>query len=220
MSPSSTARSAARVVAVVAMPEDGIGTGRPGIPTETWVSTVLFVLARRVLVVIFSRRGLVPAGVGAGVQGTRFRVVPRCSVWLPSWRAVRRSPPLTPFLLIFGRCRVRAEPAFFWRLALYFLRRGTGPGCGGKLAQVIDQDVGSVSAKSVALAGLVGVGDGRCTGAVCGENVGRRVADQNARAGPDFVERHRAVHEVRVRLEQRRVGLSAAGDTELVIFPV
>jgi hypothetical protein len=46
-------------------------------------STVSFVLASLVLVVIFSRRGLVPAGSGGGVQGTRFRLAPWCSVWLP-----------------------------------------------------------------------------------------------------------------------------------------
>jgi len=46
-------------------------------------STVSVVLARLVLVVIFSRRGLVPAGPGTGVQGTRFRLAPRRSVWLP-----------------------------------------------------------------------------------------------------------------------------------------
>jgi hypothetical protein len=95
------------------MPRNGIATDPPGVPTERRSPWVFFVLARLVLVVIFSRRGLVPAGAGAGVQGMRFRLAPRCSVWLPSWRAGRRSPPLTPLLLIFERCPVRAEPAFF-----------------------------------------------------------------------------------------------------------
>ena len=62
-------------------------------------------------VVIFSRRGLVPAGPGAGAQGTRFRLALRWPVWLPSWRAGRRSPPSGCPRLIFERCRVWAEPA-------------------------------------------------------------------------------------------------------------
>ena len=48
-------------------------------------------------VVIFSRRGFHPAGPGAGAQGTLSRLVPRCAVWLPLGRAVRRPPPLVPF---------------------------------------------------------------------------------------------------------------------------
>jgi hypothetical protein len=34
--------------------------------------------------VISLRRGFIPAGLGAGVQGMLFRLAPRWSVWLPS----------------------------------------------------------------------------------------------------------------------------------------
>jgi len=49
--------------------------------------------------VISSRRGFHPAGPGGGWQGTLSRLAARLPVWLPSWHAGRRSPPLVPFPL-------------------------------------------------------------------------------------------------------------------------
>src|SRR4051794_22863843 len=87
----------------------------PRLGLQPWppalVFTVSRVLACLVLVVIFSRRGLVPAGSGVGVPGTLFRLAPRCSVWLPLACREEVATPDAP-LLIFERCRVRAEPAF------------------------------------------------------------------------------------------------------------
>src|SRR5690242_13384750 len=62
-------------------------------------------LACLVLVVISSRRGLVPAGPGAGVQGMQFRLAPRCSVWLPQARREEiTTSTRCPFLVILERC--------------------------------------------------------------------------------------------------------------------
>jgi hypothetical protein len=61
-------------------------------------------------VVISSRRGLVSAGPDSGRQGAQFRLAATGLVWLPSWRAGRRSPLLVPLPPICERCRVRAEP--------------------------------------------------------------------------------------------------------------
>lgn len=58
---------------------------------RAWSTSVILSLACQVLVVISARRGLVPARP-RGLQGTQSSLAPRPSVWLPSRRAVRRSP--------------------------------------------------------------------------------------------------------------------------------
>ena len=49
---------------------------------------------RRASVEISSRRGCNPAGPRTRVQGTQSSLAPWSSVWQPSGRAARRSPPL------------------------------------------------------------------------------------------------------------------------------
>lgn len=72
-------------------------------------STAALSVSEPVPEVISSRRGFTPARSRAGAQGTPSRLVPRPSTWLPSRRAVRRSPPAAP-PPISERCRVWAEP--------------------------------------------------------------------------------------------------------------
>lgn len=64
---------------------------------------------RQASVVISSRRGCNPAGMGGEGQGTRSSLDPHPPGWQPSRRAGRRSPPRGPDLR--SGCRVRAAPA-------------------------------------------------------------------------------------------------------------